>query len=445
MATVNVVHCIDTEGPLSESLLATFQRLKEIFGIELPPSYRTLQALQRQEIPLAGREAEVARVFSPELLSYLDSWDKIDAMLRDILSTDYRMQMPDSFGRPWIYNWFLLDHVGFTDNPRSRTLGFHNVSDHYLGMLSDMGCTGDGIHFHHHPVAFNQRANAYARHYSAAGPFLYEILARKIIDKLWFPAAFRPGFNTERPDSHLFLEQFIPVDYANQATDEDDSLQLDISGGRYGDWRRAVRSWTPYHPAHDDYQVAGHCRRWIFRCLNVGTRLRLLQQSDVDAAFAEAAEGQPVVLAFTHHDFRDMRPDIDRVREMLASAAQRFPQVPFRYAEAVDAARQVTGVPAQMPALQLDCRLEQNTLRVRASHDTFGPQPYLALRTREGRYYHDCFDFQTPFREWSYVFDEHSFPLEALSHIGVASCDAAFQVAVQRYDVGRGTWENKNW
>lgn len=37
-STVYVVHCIDTEGPLYESVEATFERLKEIFHIDLDPS-----------------------------------------------------------------------------------------------------------------------------------------------------------------------------------------------------------------------------------------------------------------------------------------------------------------------------------------------------------------------------------------------------------------------
>lgn len=326
-----------------------------------------------------------------------------------------------------------------------RSLGFHSVFDHYQGMISDTGSLHDGIHFHYHPVAFNLRANAYARHYTASGPFLYEILARKIIDRLWFPAVYRPGFNTERPDSHHFLEQFIPVDYANQATDEDDSLQQDISGGRYGDWRRAPRTWRAYHPAHDDYQLPGHCRRWIFRCLNVGTRLRLLQQADVDQAFQAAQDGHPVALAFTHHDFRDMRPDIDTVQAMLTSAQARYPQIKFCYAEAKMAAQVLTGANTSEAPLQLTCHLDKNILTVTSNRDCFGPQPYLSLRTREGRYFHDSFDFQTPFRSWSYVFDEHSFPLEALSHIGVASCDADFNVSVNRYDMTHATWDSRTY
>ena len=47
---------------------------------------------------------------------------------------------------------------------------------------------------------------------------LYQILCRRIIDEKWFPVANRAGFHVERPDSHLFLEQYIafllPSSYA---------------------------------------------------------------------------------------------------------------------------------------------------------------------------------------------------------------------------------------
>ena len=38
MKKVYVVHCIDTEGPLNESLKNTFERIKSIYGIRLKPT-----------------------------------------------------------------------------------------------------------------------------------------------------------------------------------------------------------------------------------------------------------------------------------------------------------------------------------------------------------------------------------------------------------------------
>ena len=49
---VYVVHCVDTEGPLDESLNATFDRLREVFGIRLDASKENLAKLQKGEIPL---------------------------------------------------------------------------------------------------------------------------------------------------------------------------------------------------------------------------------------------------------------------------------------------------------------------------------------------------------------------------------------------------------
>ena len=102
----------------------------------------------------------------------------------------------------------------------------------------------------------------------------FQIITRRIIDRNWFPTVNRAGYHTERADSHWLLEQWIPFDLSNQSCLTDDE-QPDVSGGRFGDWRRAPSDWFLYNPSHDDYQKPGHCRRFIGKCLNVGTRFRV--------------------------------------------------------------------------------------------------------------------------------------------------------------------------
>jgi hypothetical protein len=96
--TVYVVHCIDTEGPLYESIPETFKRLKELFNIDLDPSLENLEKIQAGLLDLGGLEAEVAQVFSPKRINYNDTWGKTDDMLKDIMSEDFRNRLPDSFG-----------------------------------------------------------------------------------------------------------------------------------------------------------------------------------------------------------------------------------------------------------------------------------------------------------------------------------------------------------
>jgi hypothetical protein len=435
--TVHVVHCVDTEGPLCETLQATFQRVRNTFDVDLPPSRETLTRLQRRKIDLGGREESVARMVAPELLAYKDSWHRIDAMLDRIQSSSVRDALPDTSGRGWVYNWFCVDHVGYTENPRGRDMGFHRVFDHYVARCLEPGNHRDEVYFHYHPMHFSRHAHRSGSHYFAQTDTLFQILARRIIDRGWIPSCNRAGFNVERPDSHWFLEQFVPFDLSNQSC-HGEVDQPDIACGRYGDWQTAPRDWAPYHPHHDDHRRPGDCRRWIARCLNLGTRFKLLRQADVDQAFREAAKGRPVVLAFTDHDFREMEPDVRLVMDMLDTASRAHGDVAFHYCSAREAMRIALGLP-HTPPLRLFLDVTQEGLDIRAQGRTFGPQPFLALKTRAGTYFHDNLDPVEPFVHWRYAFCSETFTPEVLESVGVAACDALGNVAVTRVDMRDGS------
>jgi hypothetical protein len=426
---VYVVHCIDTEGPLHESLDATFERLRDIFQLDLQPSAGLLRSLQAGKVHLGGIEAAVQKVLDPHLLAYNDTWDKVDAMLAELMSESFRGQVRDSFGGGWVYNWFCVDHVDYDENPRRRDMGYHAIFEHYQRLIRETCSTQDGLHFHYHPHSFRRQAHRCATHWWAASDSLHQTLSRRVIDHQWFPSAHRPGFHVIRPDSHWFLEQHIPFDFSSQAMVNSgvDADQAGLLGGRFGDWRRAPVTWEPYHPSADDYQVPGNCRRWIARCLNVGTRYRVLDEQDVRQAFREAEEGKPVVLAITNHDFRDMRPDVQSTRELIERVAAEFPDVPFIFSEAIEAMREALHLEPIEPC-ELELSMQQtgksHVLQVRASVPTFGPQPWLALKTVDGSYHFDNFDIDRPFHRWQYVFDEETFPLSAIDSIGVAANNA---------------------
>ncbi|MBA2678182.1 MAG: hypothetical protein H0U76_07305 [Ktedonobacteraceae bacterium] len=450
-STVHIVHCIDTEGPLFESIEATFERLKAIFGLDLPPSLDLLSRLQSGQVDLGGKEVAVKKVLDPHLLSYNDTWDKIDLMLADALAESFRNELRDSFGGGWVYNWFCGDHVDYDLNPRRRDIGYHNVFDHYRTVLRETDSLQDGLHFHYHPHAFRREAHLCATHWWANSDSLAQTLSRRVIERKWFPAANRPGYHVTRPDSHWFLEQFIPFDLASQAitATNEDRTQFAVDDGRFGDWHRAPDNWQPYHPAHDDYQATGNCRRWIGRCLNVGTRYRLLTEADVRQAFEEARAGKPVVLGLTNHDFRDLRLDIQSFRKLLLTVSKDFPDVAFRFSEAVAAMRSALGLVHQPPC-ELKLSLTKpneatHILKVVSPTPAFGPQPWLALKTSAGVFHYDNFDILTPFHQWQYVFDEETFPLSALSEVGVATNNAFGITTVTVLEIATGRVLRQLW
>ena len=421
MANVYVVHCVDTEGPLYEDKGVIFEQIYKIFGLKIENTQENYEKLKSGRMDLGNDSERIYNLVRNHNVSTKGSWNEIDEMLEKITSSDFRNKLPDSMGNGWIYNWFCMDHVGFWgDNPRRRDEGHHKIFDHYISMTEKQN-SGDIVQFHHHPVPFSGNYNDSGTAYWGRDT-LNQILARKIIDRQWFPCAYRPGFHTERPDSHWFLEQWIPFDYGNQSTELIENSQTDLSEGRFGDWRHAPKEWYPYHPSHDDYQVKGNCRRWITRCLNMKARVRQMGQADVDAAFEMASKGTDCILAFTDHDYKDMEDEICIVRNMIFNASRRYRDVKFIYASAINAMRAVLKLRYEIIGLEMDVDFLRFPKRVliSAENKIFGSQPFLAIKNRKGGYYWDNFDFIDTNR-WCYTFDNNTMQFEDIECIGIAA------------------------
>lgn len=432
-STVYVVHTIDTEGPLYESLEAKFIRLNDLFGIrDIEPTKDNIEKLKLMKIPLGGIEKEVAAILNGHLAEYNETWDKIDAMLDKIMSKSYREQFLDSFGEGWVFNWHCLDHVGYEYNPRRRDMGYHNIFDFYVERIGQYKDCPDAIHWHFHPMSTYREAHRCATSYENSTE-LHPVICRKIIERNWFPTVFRAGFQTERPDSHWFLEQWIPFDISNMALDDNSELDktIDFRNGRSGDWRLAPSDWSLYHPSHDNYQLPGDCRRWIGRALNVLNRLASIDQYEMDKAFARANEGLPTVVGIASHDFRDLSTEVDFLRDLVKCSSDKYPNVKFKFSEAVEAFQSVIWPDEKLGSeLELDVCFHAESdrdvayIEVRAVKGTvFGPQPYLAIETQSKRFIHDNFDFDIEGKRWFYAFHADTLPLSDVANLGIASND----------------------
>ncbi len=433
---VLIVHAVDAEGPLYESLEATFDRLKEVHGIDgLPVNRETIRRLKDGEIPLGGKEAIIAEFLNSHRLLYNDSWEKIDDMMERITSEAFRMELPDSTGGGWIYNWHCMDHVGYVYNPRRRDIGYHNIHDYFSRWVASQPNCRDRIEFHFHSMSTYQDAHRCGTSI-AKSPGIHDILNRRVIERQWFPSAYRAGFQTERPDIHHFLEQWIPYDLSSMALDDPSILEesIDLRDGRFSDWRLAPPDWSIYHPHHDNYQLGGNCRRWIGRCLNVMNRIASIDQAEMDKAFARAQSGRPTLVGISGHDFRDLGAEVDTIRELIDTAQAKYKDVSFKYCDIVEAFRIASGefeVAADTDPLELEISLHRepsddvpHMVVTTKKGKVFGPQPYLAIETMSRRFIHESFDFSPSGDRWQFAFYHETLPLDDVRRIGVAANDA---------------------
>lgn len=328
MAGVDVVFCMDTEGPCADPA-------------------------------------------NPELLG---TWDEVDGAMDKLFEPAFRARHQDPQGGGLRIGWFFLTWTGFATNPRRRALGYHAVRDHYLERWgAQLSANGDEQCWHYHQPAASGVGNEWGLDWEASREY-ERILSLQVLERGWFPAAYRAGGTIMDAVSSRWVDAWFPVDYSNRAP-------LAIPG--LVDWSGGVAEWALYHPDPEEFRRPGAGRRRLARCLDLVTSVGALSEADVEAAFARAAAGLPAIIACFDHDYRDIAARIDDFRARVAEVAARHRDVPWRYAGPVEAVRSYLEVPPPAP-LELDAACHDGAVHIRSSAPLFQSLPWLAVRTGDG-------------------------------------------------------------
>jgi hypothetical protein len=67
--------------------------------------------------------------------------------------------------------------------------------------------------------------------------------------------------------------------------------------------------------------------------------------------------------------------------------------------------------------------------------EIFGPQPFLAIKTKEGHYYHDNFDVIEPRKKWAYVFDDQTLQINNIAKVAVGTAGRYGKSCVVKLDL----------
>jgi len=447
--TVFFVHAVDTEGPLYEGLGGLFSEIKEHFGITLEPTQQNVRKLREKKIDLGGKEDMAAYfVRSDRIDTYNEAWPDLDKMHDTYMDPAWRAGLPDSEGNPYVVSWFCMDHVGFNYNPRRRAMGYHEIFQYYQGKISEFDANRDRIYWHYHPASFSGNAHRMGYNYSYSENLHNEIIARRIIDHNWFPVANRPGGHIESYDINAWLEQWIPFDLANQAIEDNPTLEAEESAGRipgrHGDWRGASTEWDIYNPSLYDFRQPGNLQRWLSRCLNMNSRHSNITKPEIRKAFEKARNGENVFVSYTNHDFRDMITETEALCQDISEVATEFPDAKYLWANAVEAFRRVLDMSNTIPP-EFEVEISDALMRVRLTKgEIWGPQPFLALKTHDGRYLHDNFILDGG-GQWTYAFDKNSMERHALESVGIATNDKVGNTVVEVVDLRSGDKQRKVW
>jgi SAM-dependent methyltransferase len=303
---------------------------------------------------------------NPELLA---TWDAVDVAIDKLFDARFRNRNRDPSGQPMRFGWFFLTWTGFTSNPRGRAFGYHAVRDHYLERWGDtLANYGDEQCWHYHHPSASGVGNEWGLDWTASREY-EQILSRQVLERGWFPSCFRAGGTIMSPESSRWVDAWFPVDYSNRAP-------LDVPG--LVDWSRGRAEWGLYHPSSEDFRREGTGRRRMARCLDLATGIHRLTEADVETAFARAERGEPAILACFDHDYRDIEDRLDAFADDVRAVATRHPDVPWRFAGPLGAVRRYLDAPRQAP-LELDAWVLDGEVHIRSSTPLHQSIPWLAV------------------------------------------------------------------
>ena len=304
----------------------------------------------------------------------LGTWELVDEAIDKLFADDFRNAQPDPSGGRLRFGWFFLTWTGFTANPRKRAFGYHAVRDHYLerwgARLAELG-DEQCWHYHHPPAS--GIANEWGLDWTS-GDEHDRILSRQLLERSWWPACFRAGGSILDPVSSRWVDRWFPFDYSNRAP-------LTLPG--LVDWSSGVAEWKLYHPDPEDFRRPGAGSRRIARCLDLATNVHSLDEADVEQAFARAKTGEAAILSVFDHDYRDIADRLDAFRALVHEVAARYPEVSWRYAAPVEAARAVLDAPRPR-RLELEAAVSGSAVHVWSTEPVYQSLPWLAVRTANG-------------------------------------------------------------
>jgi hypothetical protein len=213
----------------------------------------------------------------------------------------------------------------------------------------------DEVEYHHHFIVYDDVWNIYYNGPDAGYPeYQMYALDHMIIDRNFYPSAFRSGWLVMTSALSSWLEQWIPFDYTP------------YSGTLF-----------PTHPSG--------MNRWQTVSLDSTS-----QQEDVNLAFARARDFGSAIYSLYFHDRDDMVDVINTLQFYLNTAdadEANYQGVSFEFVTAREAMQLALRFTDYTPPT-FTVSQNSDTYTITSNEPLWGNHPYIALKYSDGTYTH---------------------------------------------------------
>jgi len=358
----------------------------------------TLSAVTGAAEPAVKKQGIVYLVFAIDTEPYQIDPNKLeqipnfgcfgyDDKVAQAMESSWRGCYTDSFGDSLRLTWFVMSHEAFCHVPDGSCTMVLDTLEKFRSSIEQFG---DEIAWHYHHADWTDPNEDGVYHWNQLLTFdrtsytngndvniAERMLNHLLIDRGFFPAAFRTGWEWENDPFSRWVEDIIPYDFSANPPNKQTPKKREPLRNQ-NDWSRAPRGYRGYHPDSKDYQAAGKMHRWIFR-VNGSNKA-----SEWNTIFQAARLGNDQIAAVTFHSYDNMCLLIDTLLPDFMHRAE-LADVKVRFATASAAAAAIARKSA-LPAPTVRIDRIGDTLFIASDSLIFQNAPYCAVKTSEGVY-----------------------------------------------------------
>ena len=137
-----------------------------------------------------------------------------------------------------------------------------------------------------------------------------------------------------------------------------------------------------------------------------------------------------------------MEHDFKNTYRMLLNSSKKY-KIRFKFSDAREAFQSLLGKPKKK--IKFKVNFVDNKIFIKSNKKIFGPQPFLAIKTKDKNYYHENFYIKKPFKEWIYSFDRHSVEKNKIDYFAFAANDSYGCTALVKIKLSNSKFKIKTY
>jgi len=343
-----------------------------------------------------------------------------------VMDPAFRSQFTDSYGQAMKMTWWMMAGNIFryatnTNFPVNNIMTLYLMKEYHGENLI---LNGDELSLHYHTFVWTDYDQDGMYFWNQALGFEesradFDItLSQFLLEEDVFPVSFRSGWHYMDNDWQQYLNELLPYSMHNAwpVNRVDTQEPLDNTYN----WSESPSEFVPYRPAVDNYMIDGDGPGWNVRSVSFS---QVVNSDLMEQIFTAADQGtDQVACIWSHLPEADFPQRMAQVDSAAQAALDLYPGVTFRYCTAVEAMQRWRGGADQTaPDITINTQGAGENLRysITASEPLFMPQPFAAVKYKDGSYRRlVC----TPESPLTWTTEAIPFP-DDLAKLGIAATD----------------------